>query len=151
LIFVERRYPRALPWLGDSFDKIKETLLSTKSQHISDEAITKMTRPEYHVATPLDKEMSKMLDNFKNGGLKKKEIIQALLEFKELRNELKSIKSGNHSQKHMNDLMDKYTNVVKKLNEFKKEDAFAFKAIKPAKQKESKIKEAPKFKKMRTI
>ena len=150
------KYPSKDYYKGDSvdstihnknvFNKIEETLTSNKKQKISDEAITKMTRPEYHVATPFDKEISKMLDNFKNGSLKKKEIIQALLEFKELRNELQSIKLGNHSQKHMNDIMDKYTDIVNKLKEFKKQDAFAFKAIKPAKQKETKIRETPKFK-----
>ncbi|MEI8364423.1 MAG: hypothetical protein WCF78_03120, partial [archaeon] len=59
------------------FERIKETLTSNKKQNISEEAINLMTRPEYHIATPSDKDMLKMLDNFKNGSLKKKEIIQA--------------------------------------------------------------------------
>ena len=135
------------------FDKIKNALSSNKEQKISEEAISKMTRPDYHIATPLDKELALMLENFKSSGLEKQKIMQTLIEWKQLRVELQAIKSGNHSQKHMNDLMDKYTEVVKKLKEFKQKDGFAFKAIKPTKSKEVivKTRETPRFKHRRTI
>ena len=135
------------------FDKIKETLLSTKSQHISEEAIFKITRPEYHIATPTDKLIAQMISTFKQTGPENHKVLQALLEFKQLRKELESIKRQTHSQKYMDDLMDKYNNVVKKIKKYKKENGYALKTgSKSIKTKEMhKIKEAPKFKKMRTI
>lgn len=109
------------------FDKIKETLTSIKKQHITKEALFKITRPTYHVATPTDKFIIKMLANFKQTGRKNHEVLQALLEFKQLRKEISEIKYMNHSQKHMDSLMDKYVSVVDKIKKYKQKDVFLLK------------------------
>jgi len=74
------------------FDKIRETLDSNKKQHVTNESLFRMTRPEYHVATPTDKLIVDLLDVLPPKDIKRHDVLMSLIEFNQLRKEIANIK-----------------------------------------------------------
>lgn len=119
----------------DIFNKIESLILSDKKQNIPETEFGVLTRPQYHVATPNDKEISKMVGNLSGEDKTEYNKVSTILELNQLKKDLKSAKSNNLPDEQFNLLWEQYQSVLKRLNELKKKEPLIYKAKAPKRQK----------------